>query len=109
MGVFSVDSIDMVKAQQDAAKGCALFGNLNPAQILAAKGADEAQISKTLCEQMKPFGGFILAPGCDLASTIPLENLQASGKKSLIIRRNILWLVLLCPATSILARGRWKI
>ena len=81
MGVFSVDSIDMVKAQQDAAKGCALFGNLNPAQILVAKSADEVyQISKTLCEQMKPFGGFILAPGCDLAPTIPLENLQAMAR-----------------------------
>ena len=57
MGVFSVDSIDMVKAQQDAAKGCVLFGNLNPAQILVAKGSDEVyQISKTLCEQMRPCG-----------------------------------------------------
>ena len=81
VGVFSVDSIDMVRAQQDAAKGCALFGNLNPAQILVAKNAEEVyQISKTLCEQMKPFGGFILAPGCDLAPTIPLENLQAMAR-----------------------------
>ena len=81
MGVFSVDSIDMVKAQQDAAKGCALFGNLNPAHILVAKTADEVyEISKTLCEQMKPFGGFILAPGCDLAPNIPLENLQAMAR-----------------------------
>ena len=81
MGVFSVDSIDMVKAQQDSAKRCALFGNLNPAHILAAKTADEVyQISKTLCERMKPFGGFILAPGCDLAPNIPLENLQAMAR-----------------------------
>ena len=81
MGVFSVDSIDMVKAQQDAAKRCALFGNLSPAQILAVKSAEEVyQTSKELCEQMKPFGGFILAPGCDLAPNIPLENLQAMAK-----------------------------
>ena len=73
--------LGQVKAQQDAAKGCVLFGNLNPAQILVAKSADEVyQISKTLCEQMKPFGGFILAPGCDLAPTIPLENLQAMAR-----------------------------
>ena len=26
------------------------------------------------------YGGFILAPGCDLAPTIPLENLQAMAK-----------------------------
>ncbi len=81
MDVFSVDSIDLVKAQQDSAKRCALFGNLNPAHILAAKNADEVyQISKALCGQMKPYGGFILAPGCDLAPNIPLENLQAMAR-----------------------------
>ena len=81
MGVFSVDSIDMVKAQQDSQKRCALFGNLSPAQILAARSAEEVYvISKELCTQMKPFGGFILAPGCDLAPNIPLENLQAMAK-----------------------------
>ena len=80
-GVFSVDSIDMVKAQEDSAGRCALFGNLNPAGILASKSADEVyQISKALCAQMKPYGGFILAPGCDLAPNIPLENLQAMAK-----------------------------
>ena len=71
----------MVKAQEDSAGRCALFGNLNPAGILASKSADEVyQISKALCAQMKPYGGFILAPGCDLAPNIPLENLQAMAK-----------------------------
>ena len=80
-GVFSVDSIDMVKAQEDSAKRCALFGNLSPAGILAMKSAQEVyQISKELCAQMKPYGGFILAPGCDLAPNIPLENLQAMAR-----------------------------
>ena len=80
-GVFSVDSIDMVKAQEDSAGRCALFGDLNPAGILASKSADDVyQISKALCAQMKPYGGFILAPGCDLAPNIPLENLQAMAK-----------------------------
>ena len=80
-GVFSVDSIDMVKALQDSARRTALFGNLNPAGILAAKSADEVyRISRELCEQMKPCGGFILAPGCDLAPIIPLENLQAMAR-----------------------------
>ena len=80
-GVFSVDSIDMVKAQQDSLGRCALFGNLNPAGILASRSAEEVyEISKALCEQMKPFGGFILAPGCDLAPNIPLENLQAMAR-----------------------------
>ncbi len=80
-GVFSVDSIDMVKAQEDSAGRCALFGNLNPAGILASKSADDVyQISKALCAQMKPYGGFILAPGCDLAPNIPLENLKAMAK-----------------------------
>lgn len=76
--IFSVDSIDMVKAQKDSAGRCALFGNLSPALILAVKSADEVYaISKKLCEEMKPYGGFILAPGCDLSPNIPLENLQA--------------------------------
>lgn len=80
-GVFSVDSIDMVKAQQDSAGRCALFGNLNPAGILASKSAVAVyEISKELCAQMKPYGGFILAPGCDLAPNIPLENLQAMAR-----------------------------
>ncbi|MBS7263258.1 MAG: hypothetical protein KIG36_06595 [Eubacteriales bacterium] len=79
--VFSVDSIDMVKAQTDAARRCALFGNLSPAQVLAARSADEVYaISRDLCAQMKPFGRFILAPGCDLAPNIPLENLQAMAR-----------------------------
>ena len=77
-GVFSVDSIDMVKAQNDAAGRCALFGNLSPSLILAEKDPEQVyRISKELCEKMKSFGGFILAPGCDLAPNIPLENLQA--------------------------------
>ena len=79
--VFSVDSIDMVKAQEDSAKRCALFGNLSPALILASKTADEVyEISRKLCEEMKPYGGFILAPGCDLSPNIPLENLQAMAR-----------------------------
>ncbi|MBO7405155.1 MAG: hypothetical protein J6V24_09365 [Clostridia bacterium] len=81
MSVFSVDSINMVRAQQDSAGRCALFGNLSPAHILASKSADEVYaISKSLCESMKPYGGFILAPGCDLAPNIPLENLQAMAR-----------------------------
>ena len=81
MTVFSVDSIDMIKAQEDSARRCALFGNLSPAEILAAKTPEEVyEISKKLIEDMKPYGGFILAPGCDLAPIIPLENLQAMAK-----------------------------
>ena len=81
MSVFSVDSIDMVQAQRDSAGRCALFGNLSPAHVLAAKTADEVYaISRALCESMKPYGGFILAPGCDLAPNIPLENLQAMAR-----------------------------
>ena len=81
MSVFSVDSINMVRAQLDSAGRCALFGNLSPAGILASKPADEVYaLSKALCASMKPYGGFILAPGCDLAPNIPLENLQAMAR-----------------------------
>lgn len=79
--IFSVDSIDMVRAQQDSAGRCALFGNLSPALVLASKSADEVYgISVKLCEEMKPFGGFILAPGCDLSPNIPFENLRAMAR-----------------------------
>ena len=81
MSVFSVDSINMVRAQEDSAGRCALFGNLSPAHVLGSKTADEVyEISKALCTSMKPYGGFILAPGCDLAPNIPLENLQAMAR-----------------------------
>ncbi|MBP5209844.1 MAG: hypothetical protein J6125_03175 [Clostridia bacterium] len=79
--VFSVDSIDMVKAQQDAAGRCALFGNLSPTAILVEKTPDEVyEISRALCAEMKPYGGFILAPGCDLSPNVPLENLLAMAR-----------------------------
>jgi uroporphyrinogen decarboxylase len=81
MSIFSVDSINMVRAQMDSAGRCALFGNLSPAHILSNKTPDEVYaISRALLESMKPYGGFILAPGCDLAPTIPLENLQAMAR-----------------------------
>ena len=80
-GIFSVDSIDLVQAQKDSAGRMALFGNLNPAKILGEKTADEVyEICLELCRQMKPYGGFILAPGCDLAPNIPLANLQAMAR-----------------------------
>ena len=83
-GIFSVDSIDMVEAQKNAGGRVALFGNLNPVSVLCNKSAGEVyEISKQLCAEMKPYGGFILAPGCDLAPAIPLENLQAMAKAAL--------------------------
>ncbi len=81
LSLFSVDSIDMVQAQKDSNKGCAFFGNLSPATVLAVKTADEVyELSMKLLKDMKPYGGFILAPGCDLAPNIPLENLQAMAR-----------------------------
>ncbi|MDO4491755.1 MAG: uroporphyrinogen decarboxylase family protein [Lachnospiraceae bacterium] len=80
-GIFSVDSIDMVQAQKDSDGRMALFGNVSPAKVLGEKSAEEVyDICLELCRQMKPYGGFILAPGCDLAPTIPLENIQAMAK-----------------------------
>ena len=70
-----------IKGGRAAAVLLGMDGDLSPAQILAARSAEEVYlISKELCQQMKPFGGFILAPGCDLAPNIPLENLQAMAK-----------------------------
>ena len=80
-GIFSVDSIDMIKAQKDSGGRTAMFGNLSPALILAVKTPEEVyEISKKLCGEMKDYGLFILAPGCDLAPNIPLENIQAMAR-----------------------------
>lgn len=81
MSVVSIDTIDLEKAVADADGKIAIFGDLNPAAVLMEKSADEVyEIAKARCELMKPYGGYILAPGCDLAPAIPLENLQAMAR-----------------------------
>lgn len=80
-GIFSVDSIDMIQAQEESAGRLALFGCLNTTAIMLEKTADEVyEIAKKLCQDMKPYGGFILAPGCDIPPNIPLENLKAMAR-----------------------------
>ena len=83
MGIdsFSVGDIDLVKASADADGKVVMMGNLNPANTLIQKSADEIyEISLELCKSMADSGGFILSPGCDLSPLIPLENLQAMAK-----------------------------
>lgn len=81
MGLVSIDTLDLTKAMEDSAERIAIFGDLNPAAVLMEKSADEVyEIAKARIEEMKPFGGYILAPGCDLAPAIPLENLQAMAR-----------------------------
>ncbi|MBO4368383.1 MAG: hypothetical protein J5859_06690 [Clostridia bacterium] len=79
--VFSVDSIDLVKASGEAQGNMVLFGNLSPAGIVLGMSSEEVYAkSLELCEKMKGTGGFILAPGCDLAPDTPLENIQAMAR-----------------------------
>lgn len=78
---FSVDSIDMEKAREDAGGRMVMIGNLNPAAILLGMDADGVyEKSRELCQAMKNQGGFILAPGCDLPPDTALENLQAMAR-----------------------------
>lgn len=81
MRIVSVDSINLVEAKEKTKGCCTLFGNLNPALVLSEKTPEEVyEISSNLCTQLKAYGGFILAPGCDLSPNIPLENIQAMAK-----------------------------
>ena len=56
----------------------ALFGNLSPAGIILEKSVDEVyKASIELCRSMKSWGGFILAPGCDVPPDATTESLIA--------------------------------
>ncbi len=79
--IFSVDTIDLGKAYEDAGGKMALFGNLDPTGVLVS-GTPEQVYSEScrICESMQGRPGFILAPGCDLAPATPLENIQAMAR-----------------------------
>ena len=64
----------------DAEGKLVMFGNLEPAGKLMRGTADE--VYAEACEHIRIAAGrgYILAPGCDLASTSPFENVAAMGR-----------------------------
>lgn len=76
--VFSVDAVDMKSALMVARGHYALLGNLSPVDVLKNKTAAEVYgLASSLAKTAGHNGGFILAPGCDLAPETPLENIRA--------------------------------
>ena len=86
--IFSLDGGDL-QQELDIARGhYAIFGNINTVSPLLNGSADE--VGKTaleLCQTAGTNGGFILAPGCDLAPATPLENVLAMMQAAKVAAR----------------------
>ena len=81
VAIFSVDSIDMTKALEDAGGRMVVMGNLSPSAVLLGMDAQGvARESAALCQSLAGKPGFILGPGCDLAPQTAMENVQAMAK-----------------------------
>jgi len=83
-GGYSVDSpVDLKDAMEVAEGKVAMFGNLCPNEILRM-GTPEQVYEKAYanCEIAGLKGGYVLMPGCDLAATTPLENIQSMVRAS---------------------------
>ena len=77
LDAFSCDYlVDLEQALVDADGQMVIFGNMNPAGALLM-GSDIESYDEA-CERIKTAAGrpFILAPGCDLGSKAPVENVQ---------------------------------
>ena len=74
---FSCDyAVDLEKALTESDSKMAIMGNLNPAGVLMS-GSPE-QVYAEACERIKTANNrpFILAPGCDMGSVTPYENVK---------------------------------
>ncbi len=74
---FSCDYlVDLDTALTDADGKMAIMGNLNPAGVLLSGTPDE--VYAEACERIRTANGrpFILAPGCDMGSATPYENVK---------------------------------
>ncbi len=75
---FSCDyAVDLNDALNRAGGKMAIFGNINPAGVLLNGGAEEVYAEAV--ERIKTAAGrpHILATGCDMVATTPLENIKA--------------------------------
>lgn len=78
INAFSLDDVNLNTALAAAQGHFAVMGNLSPFAVMASKPAAEVKLlAARCCAAAGKNGGFILAPGCDLPSATPLENIQA--------------------------------
>lgn len=79
MGVhgFSVDSPVILKEALDlAGKELTMLGNLNPNEALLLGTSDDVYAAAYANAEIAGLnGGFVMMPGCDLATKTPLENI----------------------------------
>lgn len=81
VNAFSCDYlVDLEQALTDADGQIALFGNLNPTGNLMMGTPEE--VYEEACERIRTAAGrpFILAPGCDLGSKAPMQNVKMMAK-----------------------------
>lgn len=76
---LSLDSkVSLASARKILANRICLGGNVNPVEILHFGTEEEVQRAAADCLQAAAGdGGFILMPGCDLASQVPITNILA--------------------------------
>ena len=75
---FSGDyMVDLDEAFEKADGKLVMMGNMNPAGVIAAGTPEE--VYQEACERIRQAGGrgLILATGCDLSATAPMENVKA--------------------------------
>ncbi|OPY58378.1 MAG: Uroporphyrinogen decarboxylase [Pelotomaculum sp. PtaU1.Bin035] len=79
---ISVDSkVDLKKALDIVGDKVCIAGNVNPVDILQFGTTEEVAKASLDCQkQADGRNGFVLLPGCDLASSVPLENIVAFVK-----------------------------
>ena len=87
IAIFSVDSLDLEEALKRADGKITIMGTLSPVRVLEQECPEEIyQKAQNLVQTAGLFGGFILAPGCDLTPDTPYEHIEAmvravSGKE----------------------------
>ena len=87
IAIFSVDSLDLEEALKRADGKITILGTLSQVRVLEQECPEEIyQKAQNLVQTAGLFGGFILAPGCDLTPDTPYEHIEAmvravSGKE----------------------------
>jgi uroporphyrinogen decarboxylase len=77
--VLSVDyKVDLARVRETVGPHMAFAGNINPAGVLVdASPAEVAAVSRACIEKAGRDGNYILMPGCDLSTSVPVENVRA--------------------------------
>ncbi|OPY58149.1 MAG: Uroporphyrinogen decarboxylase [Pelotomaculum sp. PtaU1.Bin035] len=77
--VLSVDyKVDLARVKETVGDRLAFAGNVNPVDVLEnATPAEVAAVSRQCIEKAGRDSNFILMPGCDISTGVPMENAQA--------------------------------